>query len=130
MRNELIKIFFLRLITSFVILFLVVSFVFVIIHISPGNPAQKFITPTINQKLYEEINSSYSLNESLVNQYLSFIQNTFSGDLGISFNYRKHVMNVIKPYISFTILFGIIYVSTFCFTKNIFVDINNVSIRR
>ena len=89
------------------ILFFVVSLVFVIIHLSPGNPAQKFLSPNLNQKLFEEISESYKLNDSLIDQYTAFIKNSFAGNFGISYNYREPVNLVIKKYFSFTLLFGL-----------------------
>jgi peptide/nickel transport system permease protein len=107
MKNEMAKIFLLRILSSVIILFLVISFVFVLIHSAPGNPAQKFISPTLNQKLFEEVRDTYKLQDSLIDQYLVFLKNSISGDFGISFNYRKPVINVISKYFTFTMLFGI-----------------------
>lgn len=108
MSSEFAKILVKRIISSVIILFLVISFIFILIHVSPGNPSQKFISPTLNQKLFEEIRDSYKLKDSLIDQYLVFLANSVSGDFGISFNYRKPVWDVIQKYFTFTIIFGIV----------------------
>jgi len=108
MNREHLKIISSRILSSILVLFLVVSFVFVIIHTSPGNPAHKYLSPKLSPELYEEISESYNLNSSIVEQYYSFIANVFSGDLGVSYNYREPVISVILPYLRFTIIFATI----------------------
>lgn len=108
MKDKLPRIIMLRILSSLFILFLVISFVFALIHLSPGNPAQKFLSPNLNQKLFEEISSSYNLNGSLFEQYRSFVLNIFKGDFGVSYNYRQPVIMLIKDYFLFTIIFGLI----------------------
>ncbi|MCF6271349.1 MAG: ABC transporter permease [Melioribacteraceae bacterium] len=106
MNKEYIKIVASRILSSLLVLFLVVSFVFLIIHISPGNPAHKYLSPKLSSELYKEISDSYNLNSSLVEQYFSFVKNVFSGDLGVSYNYREPVVSVILPYLKFTLIFA------------------------
>ena len=108
MKNKLLRIILFRLLTSLFILFLVISFVFILIHLAPGNPANKFLSSNLSAKLYEEISTSYNLNNSLIEQYFSFVKNTLTGNLGISYNYRAPVVSIIKDYFSFTIMFGIL----------------------
>ncbi|MBU0475982.1 MAG: ABC transporter permease [Bacteroidetes bacterium] len=108
MNSKLLRIMALRILSSIFVLFLVISLVFVIIHLAPGNPSQKYLSPNLSQKLYEEVSESYNLNSSLFNQYLAFVKNVINGDLGISYNYRQPVISVIKSYLSFTIIFGFI----------------------
>jgi peptide/nickel transport system permease protein len=108
MNKEYIKIIINRILTSLLILFFVVSLVFVVIQLSPGNPAQKYLSPKLSPKLYAEISEAYNLNSPIHEQYLSFIKNVFSGNLGTSYNYRESVLSVVFPYLKFSLIFGII----------------------
>jgi len=117
MNKEHLKIISSRILSSLLVLYLVVSFVFIIIHVAPGNPANKYLSPKLSAELYKEISESYNLNSSVTEQYFSFIKNVFSGDLGVSYNYREPVLTVILPYLKFTIIFA-----TLAFTLQIIIS--------
>jgi peptide/nickel transport system permease protein len=93
---------------SVMILFFLVSFVFILLRISPGDPVSKYVSPGISPQLAENIKESFGLNEPLILQYLIFLGNTFSGDLGSSFNYRMPVISVIAEFLPFTIMLALI----------------------
>lgn len=93
-----------RILTSIVVLFLVITFVFFLIRIAPGNPSQKYLSPGFSPQLAEEINNSFNLNKSSIEQYVSFIKNLSTGNFGISYTYRSPVSTVVYEYLSFTIL--------------------------
>jgi len=48
------------------------------------------------------------LNEPVVEQYFAFLSNVVKGDLGISYNYRQPVLEVVWEYFSFTFVFSIL----------------------
>ena len=106
MNKDYLKIILTRILSSILVLFFVVSFVFIIIHVSPGNPAHKYLSPKFSPELYQEISDSYNLNSPIITQYFSFIKNVFLGDLGVSYNYRESVATVIFPYLKFTMVFA------------------------
>ncbi len=108
MNKHLALIIFRRLITSLLVLFLLISLVFIIVRLSPGDPAQKFLSPDLDQKLYKEISESYQLNEPIIAQYFAFLKNIVCGELGVSYSYRVSVSSVIADYLPFTILFSMI----------------------
>lgn len=93
-----------RLLSSLLILFLVITLVFVLIRISPGDPTQKYISPKLNPELAQEVRKSYGLDESITIQYLNFIKNIFTGDFGISYEYRIPVLKVISKFLPLTML--------------------------
>ena len=96
-----------RLFSSLIVLFLVVSFVFFLVRLSPGDPSQKFISPHLSPKLSKIVAESYNFKESLSKQYLSFLTNAAAGDFGISYDHRIPVREVISEYLPFTLLFTI-----------------------
>lgn len=97
-----------RVTSSIFILFLVITFVFFLIRLAPGNPAQKFLSPDLSPQLAEQINKSFKLDKSVTEQYFSFVANLFTGNLGSSYTYRQPVVRVIYEYLLFTVLFTLI----------------------
>jgi len=107
MRKSKSIIFLRRILSSILVLFLLISFVFIIIRLSPGDPSQKYLSPKLSPKLHEEISNSYQLDKSISDQYIAFVKNIFVGDLGISYTYRKPVVSVIGEYLPFTFFFSL-----------------------
>jgi peptide/nickel transport system permease protein len=105
MNNNFTLLIFKRIIFSIFILFLLVSFVFVLLRLSPGDISQKFISPKLSPELKEKVIESFGLNKGLPEQYAFFLANLFKGDLGVSYNYRVPVKDVIKEHLPFTLLF-------------------------
>ncbi|MDZ7625130.1 MAG: ABC transporter permease [Ignavibacteriaceae bacterium] len=106
MKSEIVKTLFIRFLSSLLTLFLLVSFLFIIIRLSPGDPTDKYISAKLGSELSERITEKFSLNQPVTEQYLSFVSNVFSGDMGVSYNYRLPVFEVIWEYFSFTLVFA------------------------
>lgn len=96
-----------RAATSVLILFLTVSFLFVLVRIAPGNPSQKYLSPNLSPQLIEKVKSSFHLDKPVAEQYISFLKNAFTGDFGVSYNYHRPVSGVIFEVLPFTILFSL-----------------------
>lgn len=92
-----------RLLSSLLILFLVITLVFVLIRISPGDPAQKYISPKLSPELAQEVRKSFSLDEPIFTQYINFLKNISTGDFGISYEYRMPVLNVVAEFLPVTL---------------------------
>ena len=105
MKSEIGKTLIIRFLSSLLTLFLLVSFLFVLIRLSPGNPTDKYISAKLGSELSEKIAEKFSLNQPVAEQYFSFVANVFRGDMGVSYNYRLPVFEVIWEYFSFTLVF-------------------------
>ena len=108
MNNNFSKAVIKRLISSLITLFLLISLLFILVRISPGNPAQKFISPELSPEIAEKVADDFNLNDPLPEQYLSFVANLIRGDLGISYNYRLPVTLVVWEFLSFTLIIAAI----------------------
>jgi len=97
-----------RIFSSVLVLFLVITFVFFLLRMAPGDPAQKFLSPNFSPQLAEQISKSFNLDKSVPEQYISFVANLFTGNLGSSYTYRLPVTKVVYEYLSFTIIFSLI----------------------
>lgn len=75
---------------------------------APSDPAQKFLSPNFSPQLAEQISKSFNLDKSVPEQYISFIINLFTGDLGSSYTYRLPVVDVVLGYVTFTVLFALL----------------------
>jgi peptide/nickel transport system permease protein len=69
---------------------------FFLFRVMPGDPARtlgrgRFTTP----EQLEEFKRTYGLDQPLPQQFLTFVKNTLSGDLGISLRYRVPVSDLI-----------------------------------
>ena len=108
MNNELLKVLLKRVLSSLFIMFLLISFMFVLLRLSPGDPTDKFISPQMSPELAAKVKESFNLNASVASQYESFLINVVQGDLGISYTYRMPVISVIRDYLPFTIIFALL----------------------
>ncbi len=106
LKSQFVKTIFVRLLSSLLTLFLLVSFLFFIIRLSPGDPTDKYVSAKLGSELSERIAEKFSLNEPVADQYFAFVSNIFKGDLGVSYNYRLPVFEVIWEYFSFTLIFA------------------------
>lgn len=108
MKNEIIKILLRRISASLLVLFLLITFLFFLLRISPGEPYQKFVSPELSPRLASLVKESFDLNGSLPEQYKSFVINLCRGNFGISYTYRIPVTEVILMYLPFTIIFSLL----------------------
>ena len=101
---------FLRIISSLLILFFLISFLFILLRISPGSPEQKYLSPQLSPELTQKVRQSFNLDKPLTEQYAAFLYNSIRGDFGVSYNYREPVFKVIINYLPFTLAFALIVV--------------------
>ena len=106
MNTSILKVILKRFFSSLITLFLLVSFLFIIIRLSPGDPTDKYVSAKLGNELSEKIAEKFSLDQPVIDQYFSFLLNASKGDLGISYNYRLPVFKVVWEYFSFTLVFA------------------------
>ncbi|MCK7516380.1 MAG: hypothetical protein MZV64_00960 [Ignavibacteriales bacterium] len=102
-----------RIASSILVLLLLVTFIFLLVRLAPGDPTQKFLSPQLSPQLAEKVTKSFGLDQPIHLQYFSFVKNLFSGDFGISYNYRQPVFTVVKDYFLFTLN---IFNNQFCYS--------------
>ncbi|MFZ1282264.1 MAG: ABC transporter permease [Ignavibacteriaceae bacterium] len=95
-----------RVLTSLLVLFLLITFVFVLIRLAPGDPSQKFLSPKLSPELSTQVQKSFGLDKPIYIQYFSFVSKILTGDFGVSYNYRQPVLKVVKDYFLFTLIFA------------------------
>jgi peptide/nickel transport system permease protein len=73
-----------RLLFGFVVVFGVVTILFLVLRVIPGDPARVMATAGTDTQI-KELRRTLGLDKPLVTQYLIFVQKMFKGDFGKSF---------------------------------------------
>lgn len=84
-----------RLLTLLPVIFGVVTAVFLIIHLIPGDPAALMLSETANPADIEALRTRLGLDRPLGVQYYHFWANLFRGDLGESIYQRQPVFDLV-----------------------------------
>ncbi|MBI9071839.1 MAG: ABC transporter permease [Melioribacteraceae bacterium] len=109
--KNLIKILTRRILTSLLILYLIISYIFILVRLAPGDPTHKFISPDLKSEYVKKVQESFNLDKPILSQYFTFISNSFKGDFGYSFNHRIKVENVISEYLPVTLIIALLSLS-------------------
>jgi len=84
-----------RIASSLLLLLGLVTVVFVIMRLLPGDPAALFITPTVPRQVADRIREQFGLDQPVLVQYLQWLWNALQGRLGFSLVHQKEVGQVI-----------------------------------
>lgn len=99
-----------RKIGVFLLLMLLLSvFSFGLSRMAPGDPLQSFYGDRVEHMSMEEQQKAkerLGLNASLPIQYAKWLENSFQGDFGISFKYRRPALDVLSELLGNTLLLG------------------------
>jgi peptide/nickel transport system permease protein len=74
-----------RLLITIPVLWAVVTLVFLLIHIVPGDPARQLVGENATERQYQEAREQLGLDKPLQQQYVDYWTNLFKGDWGTSF---------------------------------------------
>jgi len=96
-----------RLLSTIAVLVIMICFVFILLRIAPGDPTSRFVSPQLSPELAHKVKESFGLNKSIPEQFMQFAANMFSGNLGVSYNFRLPVTDVIMMHLPFTIIFAL-----------------------
>lgn len=101
-----------RILSLIPVLFVVSVVIFMIIHLTPGDPASVILGEEATAEQIEELREQLGLNLPLHEQYLNWISGVVKGDLGTSFFMKEPVTQAIfdhlKPTISLALLAEIV----------------------
>lgn len=96
-----------RIILAIPLLFGIATIIFIVIHIAPGDPME-MLTNQLQRhapdpQIIEAFRIKYGLDQPIHVQYLKWLQNCLTGDLGESFRYHRPVTTLIAERIPFTL---------------------------
>src|SRR5215471_3853096 len=84
-----------RLLYTIPVLWLVVSVVFLLIHLVPGDPIQQMLGENASSTDIQAARHAYGLDVPIGHQYLNYWKGVLRGDLGRSFRFDQPVSRVI-----------------------------------
>ncbi|KGF90651.1 ABC transporter permease [Prochlorococcus marinus] len=78
-----------------IMLWIISSLVFILLRVAPGDPVDAIIGSGADEVSREFLRNKLGLNEPLINQYFSYIQNILHLDFGQSLSTQEPVLNII-----------------------------------
>lgn len=93
-----------RLLISIPVVFLISVGAFILVHLTPGDPADMYISPDMTMEQIEATRTSLGLDKPWVIQYYEWIKNLAGGNLGFSFTNRQPVGEIILQRLSPTLI--------------------------
>ena len=93
-----------RLVISIPVLFLISVGAFILVHLTPGDPADMYISPDMTQAQIDLTRSVLGLDKPWLIQYFEWIKNFISGNFGFSFSSRQPVAEILAQRFSPTLL--------------------------
>lgn len=94
-----------RLLQAVLVVGIVTTIVFVLIHIAPGDPFSSAIdNPNVTEAIRAHWRAEYGLDRPIGEQYLRYIASVARGDLGWSFSMRRPVIDVLADALPNTLL--------------------------
>lgn len=100
-----------RLLLAIPLVAVVVTLLFVLIELSPGNAADKFFTPETPPRVRELIEKKWGLDKPAPVRYVRMMRNLMTGDFGRSINQERPVIEIIAEALPNTLLLGFVTLS-------------------
>lgn len=91
-----------RLLQTIPMLFAIVLVVFLVLQVTPGDPARQIAGLRASEDELEQVREDLGLNDPILVQYGRYVGNVLQGDLGYSYKSRKPVTEIIAPRIVVT----------------------------
>jgi len=92
-----------RVIATIPVIVLITLLVFLLIHAAPGDPADLLLSEEASPEDIADARRRWGLDQPIYVQYLRFLVNVLSGDLGTSFRYADPVITLIGERLPATI---------------------------
>ncbi|PJN51441.1 Glutathione transport system permease protein GsiC [Paenibacillus sp. GM2FR] len=97
-----------RLLSLIPVLAVVTIAIFLIIHITPGDPAAAILGMEASQEEIQQLNQDLGLDRPILEQYTSWVANVFKGDLGDSIFMNQPVSEAIAEHVTPTLSLAIL----------------------
>jgi len=86
-----------RIIQSIIVVFVMVTLMFVIFRIIPSDPTAMLVERGMPEETRQRLLEQWGLTGPLYVQYVRYLTNLFQGDFGLSFFYSKPVWEILAP---------------------------------
>lgn len=93
-----------RLVEIAVIFFVIMTVLFVLFRVAPGDPVDRLVDPSMTPEDARALRESMGLDQPVWAQYLYYLKNVATGNMGISFHYGEPVARILMSRLPNTIL--------------------------
>ena len=93
--NKLFNYSLLKILLIPLVLWIISSLVFILLRVAPGDPVDVILGSGANEISREILRAQLGLNESLINQYFSYINDILHFNFGLSLRTQEPVLNII-----------------------------------
>ena len=104
--NKLFNYSFLKISLIPLMLWIISSLVFILLRVAPGDPVDAILGSGANEFEREILRNKLGLNESLIDQYFSYINNVLHLNFGLSLSTEEPVLNIILKSLPATLELG------------------------
>lgn len=98
----------LRLLLALPALWVIVTLVFLLAHIVPGDPVQQMLGEGARAEDLQQLRHSLGLDQPIAQQYAHYLAGVFRGDLGQSFRFQEPVARVVLSHFPATLELAIV----------------------
>jgi peptide/nickel transport system permease protein len=98
------KFIFKKLIEITFLFFIILTVLFFLFRAAPGDPITRMVDPTLTPEDIKHMIAQLGLDQPAWKQYVIYIKNFFTGNMGYSFHYGEPVSNIIMERMPCTIL--------------------------
>jgi peptide/nickel transport system permease protein len=92
-----------RVLQSVLLVFLVLTITFFLLHLAPGDPMARYYHPDISPETVELIKKQLGLDRPVAEQYVRWIASFVRGDFGMSLQYNRPVRSLLSEAIPNTL---------------------------
>lgn len=95
-----------RIADALLLLWIVTTITFVLLHLAPGDPATLLVSPSASAEELARLRASLGLDASLATQYVRWIGNLLRGDFGSSIAASRPVADIIREALPVSLFLG------------------------
>lgn len=95
-----------RLLEAIPLLLGIVTLLFFLLHLAPGDPTSAYFNPNVSPEVIEQMRRNLGLDRPLPEQYVRWLAAFFTGDFGYSFSQFRPVREVIADALPATLILG------------------------
>jgi peptide/nickel transport system permease protein len=105
-----------RLIGSVPLVLGILTLIFFIMHLAPGDPTARYFDPNVSPEVIEQMRENLGLNDPVHIQYLKWMKSFLTGDFGYSFGQMRPIGDILPPvmwntlqltFVSLVVIFGL-----------------------
>jgi len=84
-----------RILQAIPLLLGIVTLVFIIIHLAPGDPTARYLQPSVPPEVLEQLRRNWGLDQPIHVQYIRWLKSFFTGDLGVSLAQNRPITSIL-----------------------------------